>query len=185
MPGDIVLTSPIRPNLKQQVIITAQESVYAAQDACFTHIGIYGGGGQIFDSIPGVGVSSRGFDAFVAGCYFRARRLTGVTPRLQWDICHEAAQFNGNYNYVQALVQGWLVYMQGMSKSQWKQLVLHLAGKASAGKPDGQDALYCSQFVEVVFMNAAKRSAVQGRSLLPLPAAFSDALAFEEVQLNW
>mgnify|MGYP000858807284 CR=1 FL=1 len=56
---------------------------------------------------------------------------------------------------------------------------------AGSGKPDGHDALYSSQYLGEVFLNAAQRSAVQCRSLLPLPAAYSDVTTFDEVQLRW
>lgn len=185
VPGDLILCSPVAPNARQKIIIAAQSGVYAPPDALFTHIGIYAGNGEAFDSAPGFGVSRRPFEDVTKGCHIRVRRLIGITPTIQWDVCNEAAQLGGNYNYLYAIAHGWVALLQGKLPQHWLNLLAQLVNGNTAGAAGVDDPLYCSQYVQDVYLKAANTSVLYGRNMVPLPAAFSDASNFAEVSIKW
>lgn len=183
--GDLILCSPISPNAKQAVIIQAQSKVYAPPDACFTHVAIYAGSGMAFDSAPRTGVSLRPFQDVTAGAHIRARRLKGITPTIQFDIYSAAAAYGGGYGYLNAFIHGLIATLQGTMPPQWVQLLAMLTNGQPMGAPSTADPLHCSQFVQAVYLQAANSSVLQGRNLVPLPAAFSDVVSFDEVPISW
>lgn len=180
--GDIILMAPVAPTRAQNVIFSAQQLAFPLEDSAFTHVGIYVGviQGQptVVDATPSHQIQARPFDQAVAGCYFRALRYTSIGAAKRWDICYEAAQLIGRYNFVAAIADG---FIQGLPfPLHWKQALAKLT------HPNGRiDTLYCGQLVDVVYGAAIGVSVIDQRTVVPLPAAFSASPRFQGVPLHW
>lgn len=166
----------------------AQSGVFPPHSAVFTHVAIYAGNGMAYDSTLHTNVSCRSFSDVTAGANIRVRRLAGITPRMQWDICSEASALKGKYNLLRAAIDTFLVNGAKWTQQQhWTQLLHGIANGSVGGAAlaESNAPLYCSQLVEAVYSKTLVVTVLNRRVLAPLPAAISEDRQFIEIPIFW
>lgn len=187
MPGDILCFCPASPSVKQHAIIVAQSALgYQAEDACFTHVALYAGNGHVYDSTPKKGVRHRLFaNAALPAAHVRVRRIKGMTPQMQFDICDIADHQCGKYAWPGAVWHFMAAVFLSWLPARWKnalQMLTALPGSVNPGDP-----LYCGQLVELAILLGTGKTVIDAtvNNLAPLPAAFSTSPDYDEVPITW
>ena len=187
VPGDVIFFCPAAPSPKQHAIYLAQSMLgYDEWDACFTHVALCAGNGHIHDSVPKKGVRHRLFaNAAVPACHIRVRRLKGLTPQLQFDICQAAAAQSGPYALAGAVWNfGSALFLRSLPQT-WQRALQALTAVPGGASP--ADPLYCGQLVELAILKASKKSVIDitRNNYAPMPAAFSTSSDYDEVPISW
>lgn len=181
-PGDVRLSCPGVLSWQQSAIARAQHFGHGMPDACFTHVALYTGAGQVHDATPQTQVSSRALAVAQGDGWLRARRLLGLQPHEQRAICAEAAQMVGRYSVVRAAVHGLLATAEPVLPADWQNALSELID-AFSGRHD--QAFYCSEMVRRAHALALGHGAQHAGMIAPLPATFSASPLFDAVSIAW
>ncbi|WP_374562312.1 hypothetical protein [Ideonella sp.] len=172
----------------QHTIIGAQRLVYPFCHSAFTHVAMYAGKDHVFDAALKPGVSHRLFTSASGASFIRVRRLVGLTALEQFDLCDYADQLCGPYGLGGAIMAGVRASFAGQISTSWRCVFRKLfpVGAKPPTAPSPDQALYCGEYVDLVYRQITAVSVVDGRmNFAPLPAAFSESQEFEDVRVHW
>lgn len=180
-PGDVLMYCPVAPTPRQSAIVVAQEAMQRGGDrahVCFTHLAIYIGNDEVVDASPQTNIARRSIVDAIGGGHVRARRLRGITPTMQQDVCRVASQQRGNYAFLQAVVD---TLLHG-APPHWMNALKKL-NTALPTQP--RSNFYCSSLVEFVYASTVHISVLGPGIAAPMPFVFSADPQFDELPIYW
>jgi hypothetical protein len=171
LPGDLILFR----NVKQDIFgrsITGAQAQFAAEDAQWTHAGVYLYDDLVVEAVPFRGVRTRSLYTDIPHRILRVRRNSDLTDPERYKIALRALSMLGSrYNYWAALKIGW---QSGFGR--WERV-----GVANVGP-----VIICSKVFHDAYVEITRRL-LHGCSIdSPItPAHLSATQDLQDVSLNW
>lgn len=176
MPGDVILYEAT--GAAGDAIRIFQAGIPNCRNVGWSHVSLYAGDGQVWESLYGRGVENRGFNTSTNGRTIAVRRLPGVQAAfrdlLDDHLINEVGVAYGTRKLRNLLLELGRRYFN-------TRVPVNLANPDKV--PAIRDAAICSQLIKRIYFQVAGVSLLPGKIMLPVD--FADDPGFVDIDLRW